>query len=147
MRRPTSLMTGTVKRSRGHKVRQAFKRMLLAIAHSRPAGWLLRAAFAVFPSALPLDRLRETSTLVAFHHPSPSYPLHILIVPKRRYASLLEIEGEDYDFMRDLFETVAGLVREFELERRSYRLIVNGGDAQEVGVLHFHLISERAGDS
>ncbi|MFN2273844.1 MAG: HIT domain-containing protein [Anaerolineales bacterium] len=127
-------------------LKRAARQLLLGIARSRVAGWLLRAAFATFPSALPLDRLHETPTLVAFHHPSPSYPLHILIVPKRRYASLLEIEGDDVDFMRDLFETVAELVREFELGARSYRLIVNGGNAQDVGVLHFHLISEWEGE-
>ncbi|MEZ4510613.1 MAG: hypothetical protein R3C62_01950 [Chloroflexota bacterium] len=32
---------------------------------------------------IPVQRLRETATLLAFHHPKPSYPLHILLVPKR----------------------------------------------------------------
>jgi len=37
---------------------------------------------------------------------------------------------------------VASLVREFGLERDSYRLVANGGNAQEVKMLHFHLIAE-----
>jgi histidine triad (HIT) family protein len=131
-----------LKPGKGSRLRRAAGQLLLAMARSRPAGWFLRAAFATFPFALPLDRLHETDTLVAFHHPLPSYPLHILIVPKRRYASLLEVRDDDLEFMRDVFETVAGLVRKFKLEARSYRLIVNGGGAQEAGVLHFHLISE-----
>ncbi|MEJ2013956.1 MAG: HIT domain-containing protein [Anaerolineales bacterium] len=136
-------MTDTVKRSRGYKVKQAFRRMLMAVARSHVAGWLVRTAFAGFPAWLPLDRLYETRTLVAFHHPTPSYPLHILIVPKRKYASLLEVRSDDLEFMQDLFETVSKLVWDFKLEEDSYRLMVNGGSAQEVGVLHFHLISDR----
>ena len=33
-------------------------------------------------------------------------------------------------------------VKEFKLEKRAYRLIMNGGDYQEVDHLHFHLISD-----
>jgi hypothetical protein len=45
-------------------------------------------------------------------------------------------------FLADLFQTVGSLVTEFDLERRGYRLITNGGKYQEVALLHFHLITE-----
>ena len=93
--------------------------------------------------AIPVRRLRETETLVAFHHLQPSHPLHILIVPKRPYANLLDVPPDAADFMRDLFETAQSLVREFELEQRGYRLIVNGGAYQDVPHLLFHLVSEK----
>ncbi len=92
--------------------------------------------------AIPVQRLRETPNLLAFYHPNPSYPVHILLVPKRDYHSLLEIPPEDGAFQRDLFETVQQLVREFGLEETGYRLIANGGAFQEIPILHFHLISE-----
>ncbi len=91
--------------------------------------------------AIPLHRLRETGTLLAFYHPSPSYPVHILLVPKQAYASLQELPPGDSDFLRDLFETVQSLVRELGLSERGYRLIANGGAYQDVPVLHFHLIA------
>ena len=91
---------------------------------------------------LPVERLRETRTLIAFHHPRPGYSVHILLVPKRRLGSLLDLSAADADFTADLFETVQSLVAEFELEKRGYRLIANGGPYQEVPYLHFHLIGE-----
>ncbi len=94
--------------------------------------------------AIPLKRLRETPTLLAFDHPSPSYPVHILLVPKQAYASLLDLPPEDSDFLRDLMETVQSLVRELDLAAGGYRLIANGGAYQEAPVLHFHLISDQA---
>jgi histidine triad (HIT) family protein len=92
--------------------------------------------------AIPVKRLKETETLMAFHHPRPSHPLHILLVPKRPYASLLELAPDDAGFSKDLFTTVQDLVREFGLERSGYRLIANGGAYQDVPHLHFHLIAE-----
>lgn len=92
--------------------------------------------------AIPVERLVETGTLIAFYHPNPSYAVHILLAPKRAYASLLDLPPEDADFQRDLIATVQSLVRELGLESRGYRLIANGGPVQEVPILHFHLIAE-----
>lgn len=92
---------------------------------------------------IPVKRLRETPTLMAFHHPRPSYPLHILIVPKRAIASLQAISPTDTDFMLDLFSTTQSLVAEFKLSDKGngYSLIANGGERQDVPQLHFHLVS------
>ncbi|RPJ51108.1 MAG: HIT domain-containing protein [Chloroflexi bacterium] len=107
------------------------------------AGWLLRFGVRYMHFAIPLNRLRETATLLAFHHPSPSYPVHVLIVPKRAYASLLDLDPADAAFQRDLFETVRSLVNEFCLAKSGYRLIANGGAYQDAPILHFHLIAEQ----
>jgi len=91
---------------------------------------------------IPGGTLHETETLVAFNHPSPSYPTHILIVPKKRYPSLMQLDSGDTQFMQDLISCVQALVREMSLEDNGYRLVVNGGEAQEVDHLHFHLIAD-----
>jgi len=122
-------------------------RLAFCLARS-PLGWLgLGWIFAHMSFALPVHRLRETRTLIAFHHPRPGYPLHILLVPKRALASLAELTPADLDFTADLFETVKSLVAEFGLEQAGYRLIVNGGAYQDVAQLHFHLIAERGDES
>ena len=90
--------------------------------------------------AIPIQRLRETETLMAFHHPKPSYPFHVLLVPKKAVASLKEFDSRDSTFLADLYSTVQSLADEFQLS--AYRLIVNGGDYQEFPQLHFHLISD-----
>ena len=93
--------------------------------------------------ALPTKRLRETDTLLAFYHPKPAYPLHILLVPKRGIPSLMELDqARDAPFLADLFTTVQSLVTEFHLDKAGYRLIVNGGEFQDFPYLHFHLISQ-----
>ncbi|MBN1922242.1 MAG: HIT domain-containing protein [Anaerolineae bacterium] len=114
------------------------------VARSPLARFIIGWSFAHMSFALPVNRLRETPTLLAFHHPRPSYPLHILLVPKRAIGSLSELRPTDSDFMADLFTTVQSLVAEFNLEARGYRLIANGGQYQDVPQLHFHLIADAA---
>ena len=88
---------------------------------------------------LPVERLRETETLVAFYHPKPSYLFHVLLVPKKEIPSLMHINQQDSGFLMELYSNVQSIVKEFKLP--SYRLIVNGGDYQDFPYLHFHLVS------
>jgi len=112
------------------------KRLLRIPIIIRLIGWI----FAHMSFLIPVTRLRETSNLLAFHHPSPSYKFHVLIVPKRQVESLAKLDPADTAFLTDLFSTVQSLVDEFHLQ--AYRLIVNGGEYQDFPHLHFHLISE-----
>jgi len=88
---------------------------------------------------IPVKRLRETDTLIAFYHPKPSYDFHVLLVPKKAVASLQELDSKDSAFLTELYSTVQSLIDEFQLS--AWRLIVNGGEYQDFPQLHFHLIS------
>lgn len=99
-------------------------------------GWI----FAHMSFAIPVQRLRETETLMAFYHPEPAYEFHVLLVPKKAIPSLKELDSKDSDFLADLYSTVQSLVDEFHLS--AYRLIVNGGEYQDFPQLHFHLVSD-----
>jgi histidine triad (HIT) family protein len=103
-------------------------------------GWI----FARMSFLIPVSRLRDTPNLIAFHHPSPSYKFHVLIVPKREVVSLAQLDPADTAFLTDLYSTVQSLVNEFHLQ--AYRLIVNGGEYQDFPHLHFHLISNVGAD-
>ena len=91
------------------------------------------------PFAMPVKRLRETDTLLAFFHPKPDYPFHVILIPKKAIRSLPDLDPAD-PFLSDLVTAAQSLVAEHQLT--AYRLIVNGGDYQEFPHLHFHLISE-----
>ena len=104
-------------------------------------GWI----FEHMSFAIPVKRLRETDTLMAFHHPKPSYPFHVLLVPKKAVVTFKELDAKDLSFLSDLYSTVKSLVDEFHLS--AWRLIVNGGEYQDFPQLHFHLISEAGAGS
>jgi histidine triad (HIT) family protein len=118
-------------------------RLARSPAGRRLVGW----AFAKMSFALPVRRLRETETLLAFYHPRPAYPVHILLVPKKALVGLEALGPKDGPFLADLVAAVQSLVSELKLEAAGYRLIANGGRFQDVPQLHFHLVSGPAQES
>lgn len=110
-----------------------------------PAGrFLVRLLFTRMTFTLPVSRLRETDTLLAFWHPKPTYKFHVLLTPKRPAATLTQLDPTDSDFLTDLMSVVQSLVKEYKLEEGGYRLMVNGGEYQDFSHLHCHLISDKA---
>ena len=114
---------------------------LVRLARSSIGTLLIGWVFAHASFAIPLRRLRETESLMAFHHPQPGYPVHILIMPKKALRSLADLTPADAQLLLDIFQAAHSLAVEFNLEQSGYRLIVNGGAYQEVKQLHFHLVS------
>lgn len=112
-----------------------FLRLARMKAVRKLVGWI----FAHMSFAIPAKRLRETDTLLAFYHPKPSHPFHVILVPKQAAPTLMELDPAS-KFLSDLLATVQILVTEFQLP--AYRLIVNGGEYQDFPHLHFHLISD-----
>jgi histidine triad (HIT) family protein len=98
-------------------------------------GWTLAHMSFIIPAKC----LRETDTLLAFHHPSPSHPFHVLLLPKKELHSFADLLPSD-PFLADLVTCVQSIVAEYHLP--AYRLIVNAGEYQEFPRLHFHLISD-----
>lgn len=116
--------------------------MMLRLARSRLGCFLVGWLFAHMSFALPVKRLRETDTLLAFYHPRPFYPFHILIVPKKAIPALQNLIPEDGGLLIEILQCAQSLVEEFGLERSGCRLVINGGGYQQVPQLHFHLIFE-----
>jgi histidine triad (HIT) family protein len=97
--------------------------------------WMLNhAAFFI-----PVKRVYEMDSLLAFFHPKPDYLFHVIIIPKKAVRSFSDLEPGD-SFLVDLVTSAQGLVAENHLT--AYRLIVNGGEYQEFPHLHFHLVSD-----
>ena len=90
---------------------------------------------------IPVDRLYETDTLMVFHHPKPSFMVHIIFVPKQAIANLTSFDPMESAFLTEVFSVAQKLILEFDLAKMGYRLLVNGGEYQDVPQLHFHLIA------
>lgn len=91
-----------------------------------------------FPFAIPVKRLQETGSLLAFFHPKPAYPFHAISLPRKAVRSFSGLEPAD-PFLADLVTAAQSPVAENQFT--AYRLIVNGGEYQEF-LLHFDLISK-----
>jgi histidine triad (HIT) family protein len=104
-----------------------------------PLSSLLAWVFAHMSFLIPARRLRETDTLLAFRHPRPAYPFHVVLLPKKSIRTFVDLDPAD-PFLADLVAAAQSLVEEFHLS--AYRLVVNGGENQGFPRLHFHLIAD-----
>lgn len=93
------------------------------------------------PFAIPAQRVFETESMLAFFHPKPAHPFHVLFIPRQSIRSLADIEPAD-PFLSDVILATQSLVKEYHLH--AYRLVVNGGAYQDFPHLHFHLVSDSA---
>ena len=82
----------------------------------------------------------ESDSLVVFPDIHPSADIHLLIVPKEHIETIGEIGENHGNLLTDVYKSVNKLVEENNLTKDSYRVVVNGGKAQHVPHLHFHLL-------
>ena len=92
---------------------------------------------------LPSTLLYEDEELIAFSDIAPQAPVHILIVPKKHYASILEVD--DYALPGKMIALAQKLAKEQGLAEKGFRLIMNTGAeaGQSVQHLHMHLLGGR----
>jgi len=123
-------------------LRQYFLNFIFQISKTKPLRRITPWIVAHMSDILPINRLAETQTLIAFFHPKPAYPFHVLIVPKSDLDSVMAIDSAHTPFLSDCFTTIQKLVKQYNLESSGYRIIVNGGKNQDFPILHFHLVSD-----
>jgi len=82
----------------------------------------------------------ESDNLVVFPDINPSADIHLLIVPKIHIGGVGDIREEHSKLLAEVYATVLKLVADNNLTDNLYRVVVNGGKAQHVPHLHFHLL-------
>ena len=91
---------------------------------------------------IPSKRVYEDAWAVAFHDVAPQAAVHVLVIPRGRFASMADFTAEATDEeIAGFFRAVGHVARTLGLEEGGYRALANvGGNAgQEVPHLHVHL--------
>ncbi len=95
---------------------------------------------------IPCDRVFENDHALAFRDIAPQTPVHILVVPKGAYVSMVDFSAHASDAeIGGLVRAVGHVAREAGLEDPGYRILANhGADArQEVAHFHVHVFGGR----
>ena len=89
--------------------------------------------------------LYEDEQIVAFSDIRPIAPIHILVVPKKHHATLLDVSEKDEALLGRLLAVAGKLAREGLPKEAGARIVINNGSAagQTVYHLHLHLLSGR----
>ena len=94
---------------------------------------------------LPGKIVYEDAEIFAFEDMHPQAPTHILICPRKHFASLGDATAEDAALLGRILLLAAQLAKERKLED-GYRTVFNNGRGagQSVFHLHLHLLGGRA---
>jgi len=86
----------------------------------------------------------EDDTVAAFRDMNPQAPQHILIIPKKHFSNIVEVDDKEIaaHIFVDVVPEIAKLVG---VEESGFRLVINTGKdgGQTVGHLHIHLLGGR----
>ena len=94
---------------------------------------------------IPAEIVYETDEVLAFRDINPQAPVHVLIIPKERIATINDLAAEHAELVGKLILTAAEIAREEGLSEDGYRLVMNCNAAggQMVYHLHLHLLGGR----
>jgi len=94
---------------------------------------------------IPAKVAYEDDHVMAFYDINPQAPIHLLIVPKKHIASIMEINEKNKGLLDEIVRVAQNLARENNLDKKGFRLVVNTGEegGQTVNHLHFHLLGGR----
>ena len=93
----------------------------------------------------PADIMYEDDAVVAFKDIYPKAPVHVLIVPRRHIASLLEADEDDAALLGRCVLVARRLADATGYAEKGFRLSVNTGPegGQVVYHVHFHFTAGR----
>lgn len=80
----------------------------------------------------------EDDNVIAFKDIHPVAPIHFLVAPKKHVEDFYHLA--EMDLFAAIQKALTKLIDENDLMNRGYKIEVNGGGAQIVNHLHFHLI-------
>lgn len=97
----------------------------------------------IISGEIPSSKVYEDDICLAFNDIEPQAPTHFLVIPKTHIGSVAEVSADNSAVVAHIFEVIAKLTKEKNLE--SYRVVSNIGEqaGQSVPHLHFHVLAGR----
>ena len=94
---------------------------------------------------IPCTKIYEDDSVLAFDDIHPMAPVHVIVIPKRHLATLLDINGQNIAVAGDLILAAPKVARIKGIAEKGFRTVINcnaeGG--QLVFHLHMHVLGGR----
>ncbi|HVH38856.1 MAG TPA: histidine triad nucleotide-binding protein [Gemmatimonadaceae bacterium] len=94
---------------------------------------------------IPAAKIAENDECLAFRDISPQAPVHVLVIPKKHYASLNEVPAGELTVVARMQDMAREVAVSEGIAATGYRSVINTGDegGQTVSHLHLHLLGGR----
>ncbi len=93
---------------------------------------------------IPAKVVYEDDYVLAFEDIDKKAPVHVLIIPKKHMANVLELE--ECEIMAAMYNAVRVIADQLSVKQSGFRLVMNTGEdgGQTVEHLHMHMLAGRA---
>ena len=94
---------------------------------------------------IPVKVIYEDDHVFAFPDINPMAPVHILVIPKQHFDSLLAVQPEEMSIVAQAMAAIPAIVKQAGIADGGFRIVVNTGvnGGQSVNHLHWHLLGGR----
>jgi len=94
---------------------------------------------------VPANIVYEDDQVIALRDINPQAPVHLLIVPKKHVATIMDLTSEDKDLIGQIYLVAQKLASQESIAQCGFRIVANcNADAgQAVFHIHFHLLGGR----
>jgi histidine triad (HIT) family protein len=94
---------------------------------------------------IPCRKVYEDDLVLAFEDIQPMAPVHIIIIPRRHIATLMDADAEGMADLQAMMAAAREVARSKKVDQKGFRVVINckeeGG--QVVFHLHMHLLGGR----
>ncbi|MDD5099757.1 MAG: histidine triad nucleotide-binding protein [Syntrophales bacterium] len=94
---------------------------------------------------IPCRKVYEDERVLAFEDIQPMAPVHIVIIPRKHIATLMDEDSDEMADLRAMMAAAQAVARLKEVDRRGFRVVINCNEegGQVVPHLHMHLLGGR----
>ncbi|TPV57842.1 histidine triad nucleotide-binding protein [Aestuariibacter sp. GS-14] len=93
----------------------------------------------IIDKSIPADILYEDELALAFSDINPQAPVHFLVIPKKRIATINDITEDDRELVGHLYFVAAKLAAQKGFASQGYRAVMNCNEYGGQTVYHIHL--------
>ena len=99
----------------------------------------------IISKEMPSDIVYEDDNYLAFKDINPQAPIHILIIPKKRIATINDIDKADAKNIGNMIFIAKNIAKSLDIAEDGYRLVFNCNNygGQTVYHIHLHLLGGR----
>ena len=99
----------------------------------------------IVAGVIPSQKVFEDEDVIAVRDINPQAPVHVLLLPKRHIASVLDAKESDSGLLGRIALVAGEIARQEGIAERGFRLLTNTGPdgGQAVAHLHYHLLGGR----
>jgi histidine triad (HIT) family protein len=94
---------------------------------------------------IPCRKVYENDRIMAFEDIQPMAPVHIIIIPKRHIATLMDVDAEGMTDLAAMMSAAQEIAKPKGVDEKGFRVVINCNEegGQVVFHLHMHLLGGR----